>query len=213
LFYRKNILKNYEIWHKFVDICQNKMAKSVKNSSLTSGKYQTKHKINSVESKKIKSKKNTVASTSVTAFQMQEPAAILLSPETSLFQALFNDKIRTSEAIENGLPYKDFRKIFDIAPFTEDFWANALGISLRSLHRYKQNKTKFKPLQAEKIIEMAEVTGIGKKVFGNNEKFSLWLETPNFVFEGKKPMELLKNSYGKELVISELTQIDQGIFV
>jgi uncharacterized protein (DUF2384 family) len=27
-----------------------------------------------------------------------------------------------------------------------------------------------------------------------------------------KPIELIKDSYGKELVINELTRIDQGIF-
>ncbi len=60
---------------------------------------------------------------------------------------------------------------------------------------------------------MAEVTNVGKEVFGDMEKFKLWLDTPNFSLGNLKPMELLKDSYGKELVIGELTRINYGILV
>ena len=178
-------------------------------------------KMKSNQTNNISIKKTGKLSETTSNLETQEPAGVFLSAQnytefkelgTSIFESIFANKIRTSETIENGLSYKEFRKIYDNAPFTEEFWADALGISLRSLYRYKQYKSKFKPLQTEKIIEMAEVISSGKKIFASNEKFNLWLETPNFVFEGKKPIELLKNSYGKELVIAELTQIDQGIF-
>lgn len=60
---------------------------------------------------------------------------------------------------------------------------------------------------------MAEVTNAGKEVFGDIDKFKLWLDTPNFSLGNLKPMDLLKDSYGKELVISELTRINYGILV
>ena len=60
---------------------------------------------------------------------------------------------------------------------------------------------------------MAEVTNVGLDVFGNMEKLKLWLKTPNFSLGNIKPMDLLRDSYGKELVISELTRINYGIFV
>lgn len=60
---------------------------------------------------------------------------------------------------------------------------------------------------------IAEVTSIGLDVFGEMDKFKLWFDTPNFALGNKKPMELLKDSDGKELVISELTRINYGILV
>ena len=60
---------------------------------------------------------------------------------------------------------------------------------------------------------MAEVTNIGLDVFGSMDKFKLWLDTPNFSLGNLKPLELLKDSYGKEMVISELTRISYGILV
>jgi putative toxin-antitoxin system antitoxin component (TIGR02293 family) len=82
------------------------------------------------------------------------------------------------------------------------------------LHRYKKQSSKpFKPNQSEKIIEIAEVTNVGLDVFEDMDKFKLWLDTPNFALGELKPLDLLKDSYGKELVISELTRINHGILV
>ncbi len=65
----------------------------------------------------------------------------------------------------------------------------------------------------ETRISDAEVTSLGVEVFGDLEKFMLWLDTPNLSLGNLKPMELLKDSYGKELVIGELTRINYGILV
>lgn len=113
--------------------------------------------------------------------------------------------------IREGVPYSLFNLIQHFTPFSDDNWAEFLDISTKSLHRYKQHSKSFKSIHSEKIIEMAEVTNVGLDVFGDMEKFKLWLETPNFSLGNLKPIELLKDSYGKELVVSELTRINYGI--
>jgi putative toxin-antitoxin system antitoxin component (TIGR02293 family) len=113
--------------------------------------------------------------------------------------------------IREGVPYSLFNLIQHLTPFTDDNWADFLDISTKSLQRYKQTSKSFKSIHSEKIIEMAEVTNVGLDVFGDMEKFKLWLETPNFSLGKLTPLELLKDSYGKELVISELTRINYGI--
>jgi len=115
-------------------------------------------------------------------------------------------------AIREGIPYSLFNLIRLSSPFSENDWADILDISTKSLQRYKLSAKNFKSLQSEKIIEVAEVTNIGLDVFGTMEKFKLWLDTPNFPLGGLKPIELLKDSYGKEMVIGELTRINYGIF-
>jgi putative toxin-antitoxin system antitoxin component (TIGR02293 family) len=59
---------------------------------------------------------------------------------------------------------------------------------------------------------MAEVTKTGLDTFGDMEKFKHWLNTPNFALGGMKPIDLIRDSYGKDLVIGELTRINHGIF-
>jgi putative toxin-antitoxin system antitoxin component (TIGR02293 family) len=115
--------------------------------------------------------------------------------------------------IREGVPYSLFNLIKDYTPFTEDNWADFLDISTKSFHRYRQTAKRFKSIHSEKIIEVSEVTKVGLDVFGEMEKFKRWLETPNFSLGNLKPVELLKDSYGKELVISELTRINYGILL
>lgn len=129
------------------------------------------------------------------------------------YSVFIADKMLIIEAIRVGIPYSLFDLIQHYAPFSEQDWAGFLNISTKSLQRYKQSSRQFKPNQSEKIIEIAEVTTIGLDVFGDITKFRLWLDTPNYSLGNLKPMELIKDSYGKELVISELTRINYGILV
>jgi putative toxin-antitoxin system antitoxin component (TIGR02293 family) len=115
--------------------------------------------------------------------------------------------------IRQGVPYSFFNLIRHFTPFSENDWARILDISTKSLQRYKQSSTTFKPIQSEKIIEMAEVTNIGVDVFGDLDKFKRWLDAPSFALGSQKPIDLLKDSYGKEMVVGELTRISYGILV
>jgi putative toxin-antitoxin system antitoxin component (TIGR02293 family) len=133
--------------------------------------------------------------------------------EKITLSAFFENKMLVIQVIKQGLPYKVFNAIKNIIPFTEDEWANYLNISKKSLQRYSNDEAfLFKPIHTEKIIELAEVTSFGKEVFDSTEQFYTWLNTPSFVFNKLKPAELLKDSYGKELVMEELNRIEYGIF-
>lgn len=127
------------------------------------------------------------------------------------FTEFFSNRLLVVSLIRQGIPYSLFNLIQMYAPFSENDWSYFLDISAKSLQRYKQSARHFKSLQSEKIIEMAEVTNIGLEVFGDISKFKLWLNTPNFALGMLKPIELLKDSYGKEMVLSELTRINHGI--
>ena len=130
------------------------------------------------------------------------------------YEKFLEDKMLIIAAIRNGIPYSLFDLILNYTPFSENDWANFLDISTKSLQRYRTSPAHhFKPIHSEKIIEMAEVTKVGLDVFGNIEKLKLWLNTPSYALGKQKPIELLKDSYGKEMVIGELNRINHGIFV
>ncbi|MBK0383209.1 DUF2384 domain-containing protein [Pedobacter sp. SD-b] len=136
-------------------------------------------------------------------------------PKSSVkYSDFLDDKMMIISAIRTGIPYSLFDVIQEQAPFTESDWASFLDVSTKSLQRYKVSATHhFKSIHSEKIIEMAEVTKIGLDFFGDIEKLKLWLNTPNFALSSLKPIELLKDSYGKELVLSVLNNMSHGIFV
>jgi putative toxin-antitoxin system antitoxin component (TIGR02293 family) len=137
----------------------------------------------------------------------------LVSGTDITYDDFLSNKLLMIYIIRQGVPYSLFNLIQDYTPFSDTDWSNFLDISTKSLQRYKQSSRDFRPIQSEKIIEMAEVANMGMDVFGNMEKFKLWADTPNFSLGNLPPIELLKDSYGKEMVISELTRINHGILV
>lgn len=146
--------------------------------------------------------------------RQSQVAKRFLPPKSSLtFAEFLANKMLVIILIREGVPYSLFNVLQDYTPYTEKEWAEYLNLSTKSLQRYKQSAKSFKPLQSEKIIEMSEVTSIGLDVFGNSEKFKLWLNTPNFALGKLTPIELLRDSYGKEMVIGELIKINHGILV
>lgn len=124
------------------------------------------------------------------------------------------NKMLIVHAIREGIPYDFFKLIQEQTPFNEEDWALFLGISTKSLQRSRaKDSFVFKPLQSEKILELAEVTTVGRTIFDSEEQFYSWLTLPSYALGNLKPIELLRDSYGKEMVLQEMVKIDQGIFV
>lgn len=129
------------------------------------------------------------------------------------YNDFLSDRILLISAIREGIPYGLFELIQAVSPFSEGDWAEILQLSTKSLQCYKQEPgCRFESLYSEKIMETAEVVQVGLKVFGETEQFKLWLNTPNFEMGMLKPFELLRDSYGKDLVLSELYRIGQSKF-
>jgi putative toxin-antitoxin system antitoxin component (TIGR02293 family) len=129
-------------------------------------------------------------------------------------RSFFADRMMVVDVIRKGIPNSLFMSIKDMAPFSDQEWSDFLDISLKSLQRYKKESAHvFRPIHSEKIVELAEVTSVGLEVFDTSEDFATWLNSPCHALGNIRPMELLRDSYGKELVLSELHRIDQGVFV
>ena len=65
-----------------------------------------------------------------------------------------------------------------------------------------------------KIIKMKRIKELNKKgieVFGDAEKYKIWMSVPNVIFGGKKPSELLNTIEGIDKVNMELIRIEYGI--
>lgn len=126
----------------------------------------------------------------------------------------FTDRMMVVDVIRQGIPTSLFMSIKDLTPFSDQEWSDFLDISLKSLQRYKKESDYvFRSIHSEKIIELMEVTVVGLEVFDSAEDFGAWLNATSHALGDRRPIELLRDSYGKELVLSELQRIDQGIFV
>ena len=143
---------------------------------------------------------------------MNEPIAMYNQSPNLRFIDLLNDKFKLVELIQAGISFSLFEKIRKLFPFTMQDWSSFLDISPKSLQRYSNEKRVFKPIHSEKIIELTEVMVFGFEVFEDMDKLRSWLSTPSLALGHKRPIDLIKNSYGKELVMRELVALEHGIF-
>lgn len=143
---------------------------------------------------------------------INEPVAAYGKTPSLSLASLLEDKYQLVELIQEGIPFDFFSRIRKVFPFTMQDWSAFLDISPKSLQRYQSEKRRFKPIHSEKIIELAEVMIYGVEVFEDVDKLKLWLSTPSLALGHKQPMDLIKNSYGKELVMKELVALEHGIF-
>ncbi|GMQ25516.1 DUF2384 domain-containing protein [Algoriphagus sp. oki45] len=126
----------------------------------------------------------------------------------------FSDRMMVIDVIRQGIPTSLFMAIKEMTPFSDQEWSDFLDISLKSLQRYKKESDYiFRSIHSEKIIELMEVTAVGLEVFDSGVDFASWLNSNSHALGNRRPIELLRNSYGKELVVNELHRIDQGVFV
>ncbi|WP_236974790.1 type II RES/Xre toxin-antitoxin system antitoxin [Membranihabitans maritimus] len=153
--------------------------------------------------------KNVVKEPLLTYLRSGKSSAIRQEP---LDENIFKDKLLMRSIVREGIPYSLFDRICSASSLNTQLWAKLMGISHKTIQRYEQDQKTFRPSYSEKILQLAEVFATGQDVFENREKFHHWLETPSFALGSQKPMDLLKDSFGRELVIRELNNIEYGIF-
>lgn len=138
---------------------------------------------------------------------------VTYTPSKPSFTSFLEDKLTVVNTIASGVSIEFYQEIKSLAPFTEEEWAQYLGLSTKSLQRHRKEKHfKFKPIHSEKLIELAEVIYKAYEVLESKPKVNAWLEAKAFSLGNLSPKELLTTSYGKDLLLAELTKIDHGLF-
>jgi putative toxin-antitoxin system antitoxin component (TIGR02293 family) len=118
---------------------------------------------------------------------------------------------QTIELVRKGITFSDFNKISDYISVSFFEWHSILQLSERTLQRYKEEKKRFDTIHSERIIQVLLLYKSGINVFGNKDKFKVWLESENFVLGKIKPRDLLDNSFSISLLNDELMRIQHGV--
>ena len=88
--------------------------------------------------------------------------------------------------------------------------AKLLPVTERTIQRYKR-KQRFNRVVSEQVLQIAEVTVRGVKVFGDREKFLSWMKSPSPALGNRTPASLLRSRFGTEVVLDELGRIEHGV--
>lgn len=156
---------------------------------------------------------NPVTEPLVTYMKANQPSRSALVLEDALEDpGIFQDSLLMNEFSEGGIPYSLFEKIQEAGPLTLQEWADILGLSSKTLTRYRKEGKVFQPWHSSVILQMTEVLSAGMEVFGDRSKLYQWLTNDTFALGSRSPKSLLTNSYGRELVLREMVHIEHGIF-
>lgn len=127
------------------------------------------------------------------------------------FNTALLDNVELIKLTRSGVGYSLFEDIFKAGNHTLKDWSRFLHITERTIQRYKKEQKSFEPIQSERILSIAKLHQNGKAVFGSDQKFNEWLNVNSVALGNIKPVDLLDNSFGIELLTDELGRIEHGI--
>jgi putative toxin-antitoxin system antitoxin component (TIGR02293 family) len=109
----------------------------------------------------------------------------------------------------NSIDAGYLKAIKKLTRFTDEIIAAWLHISPRTMRSYKSEKVLDKKL-SEQVVMLRTVFEKGKAVLGDAGAFDKWLDTPNYFFDGKKPINFLDTTSGMRYLFDRLTAMEYG---
>ncbi|MEL6522938.1 MAG: antitoxin Xre/MbcA/ParS toxin-binding domain-containing protein [Pseudomonadota bacterium] len=122
--------------------------------------------------------------------------------------------IGAHEAIENGLlpdALNRFRTAVD--GLSDKTWAEILAVSLTQLKRLRAGKAALSADVGSQLFLFALILTRAEDVFGSREAALDWLQKPQPLLEGRRPIELLDTFVGAASLDRTLRQIDYGVYL
>jgi putative toxin-antitoxin system antitoxin component (TIGR02293 family) len=128
------------------------------------------------------------------------------------FKSLDNkDLFMLIKSTREGIEYETFEELSGRYSLKNEDWSRILNISERTMQRYKREKKRFDPIHSEKLLLIMLLFKKGVDVFGNSDNFIKWLNSENISLGGIKPMNMLDNSFGVNMIKDELIRIEHGV--
>lgn len=119
--------------------------------------------------------------------------------------------IEVVDLLEKGLTKQNYQKAKDVTGFSHQDMASILSISTKTLES-KKNKDRLSDTASERLLKLAELTAQGIQVFNSGDLFREWLQKPLRPLGGKRPMDLMVNMYGLDMVKNLLGRIEHGVY-
>ena len=159
----------------------------------------------------LRKRKNTsVAADSFLGYAGYTVGALLGGAQIIDVQSLSND-IEKGELVRIGLPKRAALHLQSLLGLTAKEMSSLLDMSYRTFQRKGDNE-KLGLSSTEQLVEIAEVVEHALRVFKTREYVIIWLNTSLVGLGGRKPMDLLDNSFGIRAVRQALGRLEHGIF-
>ncbi len=110
----------------------------------------------------------------------------------------------------NGIQTKYISHIQEFTSLTDKELSSILPISQRQLVRYSKTHILNKEITTH-LIQLIEMFQKGFRLFGQ-DKFKLWIRTPNKILGHVPPLEIMDTSLGIEMIEDIIGRIQHGVY-
>jgi putative toxin-antitoxin system antitoxin component (TIGR02293 family) len=123
--------------------------------------------------------------------------------------------IRTNDTdeIQTELLYGQIKPIMEYLGYSIQEMADILEVNSSTISRWKKDDKPIGKMRSKTIYDMDRILSKGIGIFGSEPAFKKWLSTSNYALGDKKPLELLKDPYGIELVENAIEAMSWGNIV
>lgn len=111
------------------------------------------------------------------------------------------------------LTFAQISPIIEFFDFKQKDVAEFLDVNESTVSRWRTKDSDIGSLRTKNVIDVDEIIAKGVRIFGSEESFKEWLNTSNYALGDQKPIELLKNPYGVEMVEEAIDGLSWGAYV
>ncbi|MFO7750909.1 MAG: antitoxin Xre/MbcA/ParS toxin-binding domain-containing protein [Desulfobacteraceae bacterium] len=114
------------------------------------------------------------------------------------------------QAIEKGLPFKEFNSVRQRLSMTQQSLGQAIGIGHTTLSKRKKDK-RFTMGESERIHRISRLLERATDVFEDKNTAKDWMNTPLEYLQGQTPLQFTSTELGGREVENLLGRIERGV--
>lgn len=114
--------------------------------------------------------------------------------------------------IRGGLAYSELETLRSALDLPMEDLAAHIGISRNTLQRRKISRKPLNPVESDRIVRLARLTGKAVDVFGDISYARQWLKSPQHGLGGLSPLDYSDTGIGTDEVLNLLGRIEHGVF-
>lgn len=111
-----------------------------------------------------------------------------------------------------GLPVGTLTLLAEELSIERKTLARVVGISDRTLSRRLAKNERLSAEESDRTVRLARIVALTTDTLGDSQKASSWLQTPNRVLDGQRPLDLLDTDTGVRSVETVLARIEYGLY-
>jgi len=132
------------------------------------------------------------------------------TPKTHFLQAKYKMEFGHPSGVEAVLVFEQIKPMIKYLGYSQQEVANVLEVDPSTLSRWKKEDKPIGKLRSKTMYDIDHIITKGIRIFGSEENFKEWLNTTNYALGDEKPIELLKDPYGIELVDNAIEAMSWG---